>query len=647
MKKMKRRSECYIGLHFDLHAGTSYVLAGAEEEERIAKMIEEIKPDFLQCDSKGHPGVASFRTKYGAMAQFKGEEPMKVWRRVTEKYNIPLYAHYSGIFDTEYFTKTGEGAKKPDENGNLTISNDMGSFYSDYLDKKMIPQIKEIAGEYKLNGVWVDGDNWGASVDYGDEATAEFKKLTGITELPMKKGDPYFPEWLDFFRMKYKQYLKRYVDEVHKEFPDFEICSNWMFTMYAPEPVDIDLDFLSGDYSPRASVKEARSHARCIALQKKPWDLMAWGFVIPHDVLRAAIAKPAAMLKQEAAVTLALGGGVQFYYMLNSDCSLKEAFHDTFKEAVAFCRERQEYCQYSKTEAEIAILLSKKSMYNNQRQPYTPRRADIQNLDGALSCVLDAGYATDIASEHQFEENIDRYKLVIIPEWTEFEENNANLLREFVKKGGNLLIVGADTAECFSDVTGIALDEKSNGDIYFKCKDKLGCSMGTDYRFMQNKDAITFASKTECNEKTGAIALKTKYGEGNIITVSANLFSAYNIVKNSYVRDYIDSLIEILYPDPTAKVYGTHFVDISLQKKDNKTYINLVNMSGFACLNESVIYDEIPPVIDFEVKFKYPQKPKAVYMQPMNKPLEFTFENGIVTVKIDKLDIHGIIDVIE
>ena len=154
--------------------------------------------------------------------------------------------------------------------------------------------------------------------------------------------------------------------------------------MYAPEPININVDFLSGDYSPRASVKEARSHARCIALQNKPWDLMAWGFVIP-EVLRAAIAKPAEMLKQEAAITLSLGGGFQLYYTLNKDCSLKDAFWEPYKETVEFCRARQKYCQNSKTVADIAILLSKKSIYANQQQPFTPRRDEIKNLDGALS----------------------------------------------------------------------------------------------------------------------------------------------------------------------------------------------------------------------------------------------------------------------
>jgi len=36
--------------------------------EMVEKIIEEVKPDYVQCDCKGHPGFSSYPTKVGYAA---------------------------------------------------------------------------------------------------------------------------------------------------------------------------------------------------------------------------------------------------------------------------------------------------------------------------------------------------------------------------------------------------------------------------------------------------------------------------------------------------------------------------------------------------------------------------------------------------
>lgn len=60
--------ERFFGLHFDFHAGSNNRIGYRTEKEDIKAYIKAAKPDFIQCDCKGHPGYSSYPTKAGIPA---------------------------------------------------------------------------------------------------------------------------------------------------------------------------------------------------------------------------------------------------------------------------------------------------------------------------------------------------------------------------------------------------------------------------------------------------------------------------------------------------------------------------------------------------------------------------------------------------
>ena len=117
---------------------------------------------------------------------------------------------------------------------------------------------------------------------------------------------------VDDLRHAFERYLAHWIDAVHAARPSLQLTSNWMYTSFAPKPVEAKLDFLSGDYSPSLSVDRARLEARYLASTGRPWDLMAWGFDKSQGLGWSI--KPAVHLMQEAAVVLMQGGGFQIYH---------------------------------------------------------------------------------------------------------------------------------------------------------------------------------------------------------------------------------------------------------------------------------------------------------------------------------------------
>ena len=65
----------------------------------LRQMLESVKPDYVQCDCKGHAGIASYPTTVGTPAPGFVRDPLKLWREVTAECGVSLYLHYSGVID--------------------------------------------------------------------------------------------------------------------------------------------------------------------------------------------------------------------------------------------------------------------------------------------------------------------------------------------------------------------------------------------------------------------------------------------------------------------------------------------------------------------------------------------------------------------
>ena len=95
-----RRKDCYFGLHFDFHANVwTHAIGESFDEQLVERICEEVKPDFIQCDTKGHPGYSSYPTKVGTPAPQIVCDILAGWRRATKKHGVLLFSHYSGLWE--------------------------------------------------------------------------------------------------------------------------------------------------------------------------------------------------------------------------------------------------------------------------------------------------------------------------------------------------------------------------------------------------------------------------------------------------------------------------------------------------------------------------------------------------------------------
>lgn len=642
-----RRSESFLGIHFDFHANENDNQIGKNvTPNMIERIIKQVKPDYIQCDSKGHPGFSSYPTKVGFPALGFTKDQLRIWRDVTAKNGVALYVHHSGVWDTNAIKHYPSWARI-DENG--MKDKNSTSVFGPYVDKLLIPQLKELCDDYKVDGVWLDGECWATRIDYGRKVINAFKRQTGIDSIPQKPDDPHFMRYLEFCRQGFRDYLNHYVTELHKHNPDFQVCSNWAFSSLMPEPVSIGVDFLSGDFPLMDSVNIARFETRCLVHQGKPWDLMAWGFVCRMEDRPCFSIKSIPQIKQEASIVLSTGGGFQLYFEQKHDGSISQWQMELMKEVAKFCRKRQQYCHKAAPVPQIALLYSGKAFYrkNSKFVFYGEMAGIFAPMRGILQNLLDSQNVVDITMEHQISGRMNDYKLIVLPEWNYLDKEFRKELLEYVKSGGNLLIIGPESATMFKKELGVSFVGKvEQKGKWLRHGSWMAGLKTASQKVKLKKSTEPFGELYDENDHIGApipAASIAKYGKGKIAAVYVNLGERYCNARTSVSRDFLNALVRQLFPKPLVEVTGSNYVDVTANRLNGKLMINLINTSGPHGDEDVYVFDEITPVGPLNITIRTGKKPKKVTLQPDNMELKYQFRNRMVRITLSKLEIHDII----
>ncbi len=654
---MKRRSDSYFGLHFDFHASPEKCtspIGSTLKEEDIREICRLLKPDFLQIDCKGHAGWASYPTECGnAMPNIEGD-PLALWRRVTKEEDVALYLHYSGVIDQQYCRKNpdevimrADGTRIND--GRADAVSGCTRPNGKYVDDLLIPQAKELAGKYGVDGIWVDGDCWGTHADFHPDTVKAFEEETGIRlngQLPSAPDDPYYQEYREFCRGLFRKYVAHYADAIHAEYPDFQIASNWAYTDHMPEPVTANIDFISGDLSPLNSFNSARYAGRAIAHQNRTWDLMSWNFRSASAQTPGPVPKHPIQIIQEAAAVISLGGGFQNYITQYPDGAPRMDQIRRMKPLEEFMRAREPYCFRGRAIHQAAILLSTWNRKQEAKSLFS--RSGMERVMGLTSLLCDAGHSTEIVSEHTIEGRCAEYPLIVIPEQSHglAEETILELLN-YAKNGGSLFLIGEKTCRLFEQAGA----PYTAGELIptAACYTLNGEAFGNtfNYRVLSaNGDVIASVAPTQ-RDAGKTLACVIPFGKGKIAAIGTDIGTAYHIRSEYLHRDLIKKLLSGLYSPIVRidRVCGK--LETTVLRKNGRMMIQLVNANGDHSNPTVATEDYIPACYDITLTITLNHEPAALMLQPEGRKLDFTYADGTARVSIGRVEMHDIIEVIE
>jgi alpha-L-fucosidase len=666
--------DAFFGLHYDLHANEGDTVLGAElTEEHLQERLVRVRPDWIQCDCKGHAGYTSWPTAVGSTSPGVVRDALRIHRDVTARMGIPLGMHYSGVWDSRAVELHPEWAVVgPDGKRDQRMTCRLSA----YDDELLVPQMLELIDKYAVDGFWVDGENWAAGPCWCHRCRAEFARRTGTEEAPTQAGEKHWEAWLAFHRDLFVEHVTRYADAVHARKPDCMVCSNWMYTIRQPEPVQAPVDYLSGDFSPAWGADRAALEGRLLDCRGLPWDLMAWAFAKSGSMGDDPpwCMKTATHLCQECAEVVALGGAVMVYAKPQRSGWLVGWHNEVLAEVADFCRARKDPCFQSKTASETAVL-HLADHYYTCNDPLYNYGAVVHPVEGALHALLEQHRSTDLLTEdaaldamsgnstHSNVWNCSAgdpgrwrgYKLIVVPEQTRLSPQLLAKLTEFAEAGGSVLLSGAHLAADYPGLVGATPDGKGAfagsswgvvslpvaGDAIGVCGDWTGVvpAEGTEVV------ATALSEQEVTKDDTGrAVVTQRRLGNGAVIAVHGPVFRNYFLGHYPPLRRFLDGLVDRFGIDWLVTLDAPRHLELILRRKDGKLLINLLNRGAAETLSpQRVMIEELTPVEDVTVRVRRLQEPVSVSLVPADAVIDWTYADGVVTVNVPRVEIHSVV----
>lgn len=670
-----REQSCF-GYHTDLHLGELDLEAGADAvPDRLEKSLRILMPDWVQVDGKGHRGYTSWFSKVpgASVAPHLKHDAVAAWREASRRLGIQLVVHYSGFIDLQAGRKHPEwlAVPAPGEKRDPECFRDMWMcLRSGYMDGLMIPQLVELAVDYKADGTWVDGNSWGYRGCWCDRCRAEFTRRTGITVIPAGPGDKYWREWYEFHLATCEEAVGYFTAAVKKAAPDFRICSAWHGSSYFPVSRPLPTDWLSGDLSGNWARDQVNIDSRWLAGSGRPWNLMSWTNLGAPDYF----IKAPEMLCQEATPVIAAGGryifcecapGIRSSKQL--DCRMRQ-----YRKVRDFVKERAPFCRGSESVPEIALL------HERSRSGKERGIQDWMVLPSryATAMLLDNHYGVDVLGAGTLLRHLKDFPMVVIPETGELRPEVTEALKQYVENGGRLLVAGVDSIGNFgADYFGFAgwsVETESafkgkawafeplvkdavpyyyvsNGadGVFPVASEKWGLGTAGSEALGAEK-VFSSCDAEESSSDTGRIVFCMKaHGKGVAGAVPADIFSSYQ--RHGFLpeaRRFMGRVLKRLMPSRFIEVEAPAVIDVQFRRRDGKLYVHLGNRnSGIGFNPERRMIDEIAPVGPVALKVHLEREPVSVRLMPSGRRADWHYDNGAAVVTVPSVHIMESVEV--
>ena len=242
---------------------------------------------------------------------------------------------------------------------------------------------------------------------------------------------------------------------------------------------------------------------------------------------------------------------------------------------------------------------------------------------------------------------MSQYPVIVVSQQDSLNPGFRQELLDYARQGGSLLFIGTQTTKNVADELGITPVGKATTGTKWVHTNGATLVLNNAFQPVQVKagtEPFGLVRQYEYGGPTlGVAASNRPFGTGKVMGVYADLSQSYIQHQSSKERDFIAGLVRQLLPNPVVTVTGSHLVHVVANKLNDQLAINLINTGGRHADPQVFTYDEVPPLANLTVTIRTARKPKRIMQQPENKPLPFTYANGVARLTIPELVIHSIL----
>ena len=367
-------------------------------------------------------------------------------------------------------------------------------------------------------------------------------------------------------------------------------------------------------------------------------------------------------LRFEVALAAANGAKCSVGDQLSPSGEMDMVTYDLIGSAYSELEEKEEWLDNVESVADIAIISPE--AYVGDLSTGQMTKVD-DSGSGVCRIMLEGKYLFDVID---FESDLSKYKVIILPDVIRADTDFAKRLREFCDCGGKVLATGKsalyeNSNEFCLNLGAEWIKENPYKPDYFRPLEKIKDMGDTGYIMYGNGEKIRcignelgirenpYFNRTRAHfcshqhtpnscEYGGTGMTEGKDG----IYIAWNIFADYAQSGELHLKQMAIFALDRLLD--TAKTLKTNLPAqgiVTLMKQNDRLICHLLYASPVKRGNGIEVIEDIVPIYNVELAIKTDKKINKVYLAPQKEDIDFTYENGYISVKLDKIECHQMV----
>lgn len=367
-------------------------------------------------------------------------------------------------------------------------------------------------------------------------------------------------------------------------------------------------------------------------------------------------------LRFEVALAAANGAKCSVGDQLSPSGEMDMVTYDLIGSAYSELEEKEEWLDNVESVSDIAIISPE--AYVGDLSTGQMTKVD-DSGSGVCRIMLEGKYLFDVID---FESDLNKYKVIILPDVIRTDIDFAKRLREFCDCGGKVLATGKsalyeNSNEFCLNLGAEWIKENPYKPDYFRPLEKIKDMGDTGYIMYGNGEKIRcignelgirenpYFNRTRAHfcshqhtpnscEYGGAGMTEGKDG----IYIAWNIFADYAQSGELHLKQMAIFALDRLLD--TAKTLKTNLPAqgiVTLMKQSDRLICHLLYASPVKRGNGIEVIEDIVPIYNVELAIKTDKKINKVYLAPQKEDIDFTYENGYISVKLDKIECHQMV----
>ena len=436
-----------LAWHFDLHTPGYVPLNTSPDYQAMAKALKTAGVEEIICFAKCHFGYSYYPTKVGTVHPgMKGDLFGEV-RAACRKVNLKVLAYVS-------FGVDGQAGRKHPQWQRIweteTVISDQPDIFlqvcpfTPYTEELMLPQIEEIITLYQPDGFFFDTMSALAPCRCVSCEKA-FREETG-KKIPEEENSADFALFGSWRRKRGMKLIQKIAAFILLRLPQAQVGFNQIGSLPYPERMPEEVTVLTLDPpTPGPQSLQLATNAAYSVTVDRPSDVMptifnqGWGDWSLAPLVR--MEQAAATIWSHGA-RLYLGDRLRPEGFLDQQTLVALKFIKKVKDRIL----KQAPETGSRIKPDILILHTPELAYGDDERWFATgksRERTWQLIGGSHRLLLEAGTNVAVSAECFLKKFLSDSGLVVLPELTNLKPETAQVLRDYVEKGGCLVMVGS------------------------------------------------------------------------------------------------------------------------------------------------------------------------------------------------------------